>query len=505
MKAEKAIYVRAIPETIELAETYFYEKEISLNSSSSREKQKPYGEIKVVVPYDGCDYLKRQAIEDVQKQIGKNSDKTIKALIGYLAISKHEGTDLYDLLDSSRKYDSVPLEISLQTKTIDGLESFNQDKTICALKHKYYPKSPNLEIVKIDVKVFDDDIDLIFDDDLNLINIPLQEINNLSNKIEQKVSGFSDNSSKFKNKLIIQIDIQLAFPEGYNPEQKPKIDKISIQWPKITCLSNLTCIISSENNNQNLRYNPLKSRLEWKNREEINIFTKEESLQPSNANQRIIYHNIDKPIFLVISSPGELYQQASLEGEIEIEIPEILLSGLKARYYKFDSQKIGLLANNYIRKNTRIISNFELILDDVFQKRPRTISQELKFDKIFLDDECIRIIKSELEAQGFENPSSHIIPITSNNEKKELKCLIRAWRSEGIEDMYLWIVARGKQLQIIRTAKQGDVEFKSQDESGELTLYLLGRFTGNNHTLLQRMNALQKELRKKFEKIQREK
>ncbi len=143
-----------------------------------------------------------------------------------------------------------------------------------------------------------------------------------------------------------------------------------------------------------------------------------------------------------------------------------------------------------------------MILDDVFEKRPRTISQELKFDKIYLDDECIRIIRSELETQGFENPSLHNIPISSS---KELKCLIFAQRSEGIEDMYLWIVACGKQFQTIRETTQGNTKFKSQDESGELKLYLLGRFTGNNHILLQRMNTLQKELRKKFEKIQREK
>lgn len=507
MKADKTIYARATPKSIELTETYFYEKEISLNSSLSREKQKPDGKIKIVVPYDGHNYLTSQAIEDVKRQIGNNnsSDKTIKAVIGYLAISKHDGTNVYELLDSSKKYDSVPLEIPLPTKTIDSIEKLKQDKDICVIKHKYHPKSPNLEIVKLDIKVFDDDSDLIFDDDINLIDMPLPKIKNLANKIEQKVSGFSGDNKWFRNKLIIQINIQLTFPESYNLYQNPQIDKISIRWPKITFLNNLNCIIGSENNNKNLKYNPLKSSLEWKNREKINIFTKEESLHNYSDNQRIIYHNVDKPIFLVISSPGELYQQASLEGEIEIEIPETLLSGLKARYYKFDNQKAGLLVNNHISKNTRIINNFELILDDVFQKRTRTISQELKFDKIFLDDECIRIIKSELETQGFEHPASDDIPIPSSNDKKELKCLIYARRSEGIENMFLWIVARGKQFQTIRETTQGDTKFKSQDESGELKLYLLGRFTGNNHILLQRMNALQKELRKKFEKIQREK
>ncbi len=120
MKAEKIIYARATPKSILFTETYFYEKEISLNSSSSREKQKPNGKIKIVVPYDGYNYLTSQAIEDVKTQIENNnsSDKIIKAVIGYLAISKHDGTNIYELLDSSQKYDSVPLEIPLQLKLL---------------------------------------------------------------------------------------------------------------------------------------------------------------------------------------------------------------------------------------------------------------------------------------------------------------------------------------------------------------------------------------------------
>ncbi|MDJ0900567.1 MAG: hypothetical protein QNJ55_17330 [Xenococcus sp. MO_188.B8] len=52
MKAEKTIYARAIPESIELTETYFYEKEISRNASPlSLEKQKPCGEINKAISF----------------------------------------------------------------------------------------------------------------------------------------------------------------------------------------------------------------------------------------------------------------------------------------------------------------------------------------------------------------------------------------------------------------------------------------------------------------------
>jgi hypothetical protein len=491
MKAEKAIYTRAIPESVEFTETYFYEQEISLNSSSSKEKQKPCGEIKVVVPYDGHHNLKRQAIEDAKKQIKNNkSNNRIDSLIGYLAISNYNETDIDAFLDNNQRYDSIPLKIPITTELISNLESINEDRNVCIIEQKYHPNSPKIEIAKLDIKVLDDDID--FRDILSTENTE-----KISDKIEEKVSGFSGKNNWFKNQLIIQINIQLAFSEEYNLEQIPKINKISIHWPTITCLNNIKCLVNFENSSKNIKYNPLNSSLEWKNKENNNI------LRSQDINNGIYYEY--NPILFLISHPGELYQQDSLEGEIEIEIPDTLLSGLKTRFYQFDSQKAGSLSDNHIKKSTKIISNFELILDDVFHKRPRTISQEIKFDKIFLDDECIKTVESTLETQGFEYSSSPSIHIRSDNDKKELKYLISAWRSEGIENMSLWIVAKGKQLQTIRTTKQKGMEIQSKDESGELTMYLLGRFVGNNHLLLRRINAIHKELRKQFEKQQREK
>lgn len=504
MKAEKTIYARAIPESIEIKETYFYEKEISLNSPPSKTKQEPCGEIKVVVPYDGHNYLKRQAIEDVKKQIRSNySDHTNEALIGYLAINQHDGTDLDDLLDNSEKYDSVPLKIPVRNETIKNLRALKEDKHTCIIQHEYQPKNPDLEVVGLDIKVFDDDIDLrdISLKKENLNDISVVDIKNLSQRIEEKVSGFGGDKNWIKkwikNKLIIQINITLTFFQEYAPKQVPKINQISIQWPTITYLKGLQCVVGDDDDSLNLRYNPVNSSLEWRNRTNFLM----QRVSSSFEKNLITYHN--QPIYFLISQPGELYQQDILKGKIEIEIPEILLSGLKARFYQFDSHKSGILTNNFIRQKTFIVNDFELILDDVFHKRPRTISPELKFDKILLNDECIRIIESELEAQGFEYSSSPKIPIQSNNDNQKLKCLISAWRSEGIENMYLWIAANGEIKPVKNESKEGETTFTTVNERGELALYLLGRFTGKNHILLQRINTLQREIRKKFEKIKR--
>ena len=208
-------------------------------------------------------------------------------------------------------------------------------------------------------------------------------------------------------------------------------------------------------------------------------------------------------MFLIISQPSELYQQTSLNGEIEVEIPAHLLSGAQARFYGFNykNKKVGELKENFPKSSTRIIANFELILDEAFQKRIKSTSQELKFDQILPDEECVRIIKNELNAQGFS--VSPEIFVESDNEK-ELKWLIYADRVEGIDSMVLWIVVHGIQFITARKTKRGETEHLSEDKSGELRMYLLGQFPRNSHRLIKKMNALQEELRKKFEKLQRQ-
>ena len=100
---KKDIYVRALPKSIKLTETYSYEQVIARNRSSE-EKEKPSGKIEITVPYDGHDYFKREAFQDVVKQIKNSSpNQKVDALIGYLAMNRYNDTDLNNLLFKYKK------------------------------------------------------------------------------------------------------------------------------------------------------------------------------------------------------------------------------------------------------------------------------------------------------------------------------------------------------------------------------------------------------------------
>ena len=489
----KEIYARALPKAIALTETYCYEQEISRNPRIE-EKESPVGKIEILVPYDGHEYFMPQAIRDVEQQIGDRSPgEDVNALIGHLAISGHDKTDL-DGLFRSKSYESIPILVPVRNDDIfTQTKQLTSDQYFCILQHNYQPEPPELIPIQVNVEVLDDDI--------SLVNLPSRKDLEQSKKLDTaKVadlitkhvrSGFTFGDTSFKNTLVIFFQVRLSISDSQSIELAPTIRRFSLRWPTSTSLSNLHLAVNGLKPNKEITYNPLTQNLQW-----IDV-----QFDKDRQNQNEIWRS--QRMFLIISQPSELYQQTSLNGEIEVEIPAHLLSGAQARFYGFnhENKKVGELKENFPKSSTRIIANFELILDEAFQKRIKSTSQELKFDQILPDEECVRIIKNELNAQGFS--VSPEIFVESDNEK-ELKWLISADRVEGIDSMVLWIVVHGIQFITARKTKRGETEHLSEDKSGELRMYLLGQFPRNSHRLIKKMNALQEELRKKFEKLQRQ-
>jgi hypothetical protein len=497
----KEIYARALPKSIVLTETYCYEQEISRNPKIE-EKGSPSGRIEVLVPYDGYDCFMRQAIRDVEQQIEDCSpDEKLNALIGYLAINEHDKTDLEDLLSQSKKYESIPLFVPVRDGALIQINQLGSDQHLCVIKHIYQPKPPELIPIQVDLQVLDDDISLVgLPSPKNLETLKRLdggEARNLADLVTKYVrSGFTFGDASFRNSLVLLFQVRLSIPVDQAAEKfTPKIKQFSLRWPTSTSLSNLNLSVNGFKEHKEIRYDPLTKNLQWTDVQ----FEKDQKSQNSIWRSQLM--------FLIIGQPGELYQQASLDGEIEVEVPGHLLSGLQARFYGFnqESKRVGELNEKFPELSTRIITNFELILDEAFQKRTRSTSQELKFDQIFPDEECIRIIRNELNVQGFSVCMFQQIPVITNSDsEEEVKWLISAERPEGIDSMALWIVVHGIQVKTERTTRRGEVIHTSKDKSGELRMYLLGQFPRNSHSLIKKMKTLQEELRKKFEKLQRQ-
>lgn len=489
------VYARAIPKIITLTETYCYEQEISRNPYD-KEIKNPVGKIEIVQPYDGGKYFPKHAIKDVEKQIGDNTSvRDIHALIGYLAISGYDETDLHNLLSQD---DSIPLRIPVG--------NLRNEQLYCLLNHEYCPESPELLPIQVNAHVLDDDI--------ILYNLPLpqdlltrtsswshKELAALEDKVIKLVrNGFTFGDSSLANRLMLFFQVRLSLPINQLTKTNPKIHRLSLSWPTSTSSSNLKLAVDSLlNPSKNLSYNPLSKCLEWFDVEFK--FKKNSQIQyeingEDEQTQIGIWES--SPMYLLVGQPSELYQENILKGEVNVEIPEYLLSGIQARFYGFN-KVVGELEEKLPSLSTSLITHFNLILDDAFQKRAKSASLELKLDKILPDQSCIRDIVNELNTQGFSVLFNEKLPDTKSNGEKNLTWIISAEKSEGIDSITLWIVVHGSELEIISTIQGSKSEHMSKDRSGNLSLYLFGKYAGSSHILTKKMKTLQEELRRKFE------
>lgn len=490
---EKQIHARVIPQRIKLTEFYEYNQEISRNPSIEINST-PSGKIQVIVPYDGFEYFPREAIQDVNQQTTNELHDEANISIGHLAISNYSKTDLNDLCLQSKKYESIQILLPAHSTSFQNIEQLVTEQYFCKTDYTYQPEQPELIPVQVDLQILDDDISM------SGLYSPREKGKNLDNKntkilideiTSQVQSGFIFGDSSMKNSLVLYFQIKLTLAQP-NLKLSPKINSFSIKWPLSISKSRLELLEMDSKSTKKITYNPITQSIEW-----FDIQLKE-----NKQDSYVIYFS--QPMLLFINQPSILYEQECLTGKIEIELPEYLLSGLQTRFYGYDkgTLKVGILNNKVVEHKTYISTNFELILDDAFQRRMRSTSQELKFDNIFPDKECVRVITDELKTQGFlvyEYPEIQIV--SSDNIEK--KWLISAERSEGVDPMVLWIVVHGIQFETQRTSQIGLAIHTSKDKSGELSMYLLGQFPRKNDSLVKRMMAFHQEVRKKLEKLRR--
>lgn len=522
------IYARINPKDIKLTEIYRYEKFISSNESLDQ-KEAPQGKIEVIIPYDGHTYFNTKSVQDIAQQINNNaSGETVEAVIGHLAMSNYSKTDLENLLTQNHQQQSVPLIVPVAKNILTGAKQLEEDKHLCVIKHNYRPTSPEFNPIYPEILILDDYNFLLDDYDYlttsfsktanNFFNsLPRNyDLNKIADKIAERVKhGFGSDSDLAKGKLFIFIKVQikldlssLELPDNFKLPQIPRIKKVSIEWPTLTSFQSFDIKIIGEKNNLNIFYNPINKSLEWT--DISNGFEKDILMtdlnQPNRKNSNTQWQNYEIQMLLGILQPGELYQQTNLKGEIEVEIPDFLLSGLQVRFYGFNDNKVGAVSQDKTQLKTRIITDFDVDINQAFKKRMRSTSQELVFDNILPDDDKIRNVENILRSQGFLNNSIKLME-TQNQNSNELnsqtsilqkKWLIYAERSEGIDKIGLWIVVAGEEKTTLVTINQGKRKFQQIEKNGKLTMYLLGKLPRDSHLLMQRINALQKELRKQL-------
>ncbi|WP_372669595.1 hypothetical protein [Amycolatopsis kentuckyensis] len=470
------VFARAHPETVKVTEQYQYEQEISRNPSTRRSAP-PGGEIEIVVPFDGADHFTRQACDDVEAAMrDRHPGESVNALIGHVVFAGHQQTDLGDRLGLDDTYGALPIRVPVSGEgSPGGLEELKGDRHACVINHSYAPKADLLEVVPIDVQVELLDPDTV--GDLGTITT------NGHGGVDFSKLGQQPNFESF---LCLVLRVRLVLPwkeERDKPE--PVIDRISLDWPSITSLQALTLRLPESQRRAPITYNPIERSIEWRD------IPMRQVTEATGRTDEAVFTS--EEMALVIEQPGELYQQPSLDGRVEVKIPGYLLSGMQTRLFDGAGRRVERDGHEEL---SWVGSRIHLILDDAFARRTLKPHQHLYFDEVIPEDARIADIENALRTRGF---TVRFHPISNDGTRRQWAGT--AERPEGPEKMTLRLYVEGTRHETERQIRRGGQVFTTTFPSGELRLFMYGALPRTSGAITREMNALHAVIRDRFARI----
>jgi hypothetical protein len=485
--ADDKLYARAVPEKVEITETYEVCQEISRNRTLRSEGQ-PTGHIEMAIPYDGRDYFTQRAFDDVKHVVGESAPAGQRATIGHLLLADHSKTDLNKIMRLHGKAGMIPVEVPISA-TSGGLDQLTGDREACLIEYAYQPGDPEIIPAQFEISLVDSD-------SLDLLTVELLTIIGATHPA--RVIEQLRQVASFRTELVLDMAVRLSLPvkEGY-PRLTPTVKKVSIGWPTVTTLRTTSLQLGSNpaalqkkgilrSTQVPVRYNPDRRRLEWAKVPVFKVTTSRDHGDTGNRRFR------SARMLLKIGHPGELFRAEKLEVQAEVEIPNYLLSGLEARLYSATGDKQRLRP----KQITRIQLSAQFWPGDVFDKRTFSPYHRVVFDEIIPSEMRISDIVSVLGSLQFEvdKPWAH-----PDNDPSARRWLLTARRNLGTDPLTLLIAVDGSQRAInIQRLPTDKRKITESSETGRITLSVLGALPADHQELTNEMNALHQALRERY-------
>ena len=511
-RSGEPIRARAWLESARIEERYGYSQEISLNADV-HEVEEPAGLIKLVLPYDGDKYFTRQAYRDVVSARDNGASPADKAIVGFLALTDYERTDLEGPLGLQSNYGSVPIRVPLPSPPSSGeVDQLLADYSACEVSQEYRPDAPKIVPVHIDIELDDPDA---------------AESADVASRRRSGTDGIADAAARLAARAIViersperQLDfepvlwlrmtVRLHLSRMLEDGLDAKVSKVFLSWPTH---KSLTSLVLHADGHAQLRYNPerehdgRKGGLEWSGvpmtvvgeqpvAESTHSLdgTEDESEggEATDESEDEIVTVSSGEMMLSISNPGELYKQEKLSGQIEVTVNR-LLSGMDARLYdatgkQCQSRRPGLELKSIVT------AEFSLRLYDAFARRTMSPYQWLYFDEVIPSAMRIDDIEIALRNRGFEV----LTPRTVNPES----CKIVARRTHGPDQLQLDVYVRGGRYKAWRERSvPGGMTYRTSVDSGELRLYVYGSLRAESKPVVHEINALRRALRERFDRL----
>jgi hypothetical protein len=461
------LHARALLESAKIEEEYFYEQEISQNPHGAMRKP-PTGKIVLTLPYDGDKYFTRQAYADITRAHSP-AEGDVSALVGHLALNGYARTDLDSRLGLSETYGSIPIQVSVRANPDSGQpDCLIADRWTCVISYDYQPRADQREVIPTTVRI------TLLDPDSS--GWAPQEGETAAGAGE----GTITQHVSFRAELLLRMTVELHV--SGESEQGPcaKVTRVTLDWPTITSLRSLSLNVNGKHHP--VRYNPEWRRLEWA---DVPMTLSDEQTAGG------MHTYTSGTMELSIPQPGELYQEQSLKGSVEVEVDR-LLSGMDARLYRATGS-IQRLCKPELASH--VSANFQLILGDAFARRILSPYQQLHFDEVIPSEMRISDIRTALASRGFAVTDPW-------PERGPENRWLWARRAEGPDTMLLALYVEGRRHKARRDRRvPGGVTYRSNLDSGEIRIYIRGQLPRDSQPVIHEINALRAALRERFDHL----
>jgi hypothetical protein len=474
------IRARARLEHVRIEERYYYRQQISRNPSAA-ERRDPAGRIKIVLPYDGERFFTRQAHRDVARAQRLGAHRDSGALVGFLALTNYDDTDLGRLLNLEGHHGSAPIKVPLPSAPgPQGADPLLADDSSCVVAHDYRPGQRTGQPIPVRI-----DIDL---DDPDTIGIPP-----LPGPITSQLHARIARQASFKPELTLGLVVQLIVPRGLADGAHAMVSRVFVGWPTRTSLGSLELRVNGQKHL--FQYNPQRAKtggLEWRN---VPL-----TVEPQSSSGGISVFSTPR-MLLSIPNPGDLYRQNTLDGEVEVSVNR-LLSGTDARLFDVTGRRSRQPRTELV---TSVSTVFSLTLDDAFTRRVRSPHQQMHFGEVIPSAMRIDDMVTALQNRGFTVvtlASSESTDADSRPGAAPRLWWLSATRVHGPDKLSMLLCVEGHHYRTRRVRQVHDgMAHQTTVDSGDLELYVYGFLPGDSETVVREMNALRGALRERFDRL----
>ena len=483
------VFARAWLEKARIEEEYFLSQELSQNPDNRMDKA-PTGHIELALPYDGHRYFTRQAYRDVRRGQQPDSPRAAQALVGYLALTEHQRTDLDEILGLGIRYGSVPILVDLDLGADPaGHDLLLADSRACVVSYDYRPSTEHLPVQPVMIAVDLDDLDTAglppprvsrsFEDDRTMARQASGDTRDAQSAQNMHIVKIMQHVN-FRPELRLRMTVSVHLSQDLVDQAEPTVSHVSLDWPTHTSLRALKLRVDGKPHP--LMYNPELKCLEWSGVPLI------KDQDPAGGEIRTFH---SREMELSIPQPGDLYRQASLQGTAKVTLDR-LLSGMDGRLFDATGRRCK---RPRLKLKTSISTRFSLILDDAFGRRTLTPHQQMHFDEVIPSEMRIDDIKTALGNLGFTVREQWA-------DRGPSARLLTAERREGPDTLGLQLYVQGTMHKARRRRRvPGGVTYRTDLDSGELRIYLYGSQPRESQQVVRQMNELRQALHERFDRL----